>query len=89
MSRSRFRGHRVEVGEVEACLRAFPGVRQVAVVRQGSDGAAGEHLAAHVEAEDGRGTILDLHRWVADRLPEYMVPSRFRLLGSLPHATAN
>ncbi|MFD9691770.1 glutaminyl-peptide cyclotransferase [Kitasatospora sp. NPDC059088] len=80
----KLRGHRVEVGEVEACLREFPGVRQAAVVLQDSDGAASEHLAAHIETGDGQMTIPDLQKWLADRLPEYMLPSRFRLLGSLP-----
>jgi nonribosomal peptide synthetase DhbF len=61
----------VEPGEVEAALAAHPKVRQAAVVVR-EDRPGHRRLVAYVVGEDVDG---GLRRWLADRLPEYMVPS--------------
>jgi amino acid adenylation domain-containing protein len=85
----KLRGFRIELGEIEAALGAFPGVRQ-AVVNIVEGGPGGRRLVGYVTAlreEGGLEAALDpaeLKRFVAERLPEYMVPSAFVVLSDLP-----
>ncbi|MEU6479080.1 amino acid adenylation domain-containing protein [Streptomyces sp. NPDC047017] len=83
------RGHRIELGEIEAALSAHPGVTRCAVAVSGA-GAARELVAAVVPAGTYDGTALTaaLPRWLAERLPDAMVPRRLAVLPSLP-LTAN
>jgi amino acid adenylation domain-containing protein len=82
----KIRGFRVEPGEVEAVLRACPGVREAVVVTAG-DGAQ-RHLVGYVTPADGtEGRALrpsSLREFLAGRLPEYLVPSGFAVLDRLP-----
>jgi acyl carrier protein len=76
----------VEPGEVEAVLAGHPAVRAAAVVpRDGADG--GKTLAAWVVA-DAEDVAAELRPWLAERLPDYMVPTAFVRLDALP-LTAN
>ncbi|HEX2187467.1 MAG TPA: amino acid adenylation domain-containing protein [Longimicrobiaceae bacterium] len=81
----KIRGHRVEPGEVEAVLRAYPGVRE-AVAAPWEDDAGERRLAAYLVPEEGADTAsaAQLAEWVRARLPEYMVPSAWVLLDELP-----
>jgi amino acid adenylation domain-containing protein len=76
------RGYRVELGDVEAALRAQGGVRQAAVAARERD-RGDRRLVAYVVAEEGvtAAVLLDGLR---ERLPEYMVPSAAVFLDSLP-----
>ncbi|MGM1058012.1 amino acid adenylation domain-containing protein [Saccharothrix sp. Mg75] len=69
------RGFRVEPGEVEAVLRAHPGVEQVAVL------AREDRLVAYVVTAE-RGEVL--RDFARDRLPDFLVPSVFVPLDRLP-----
>ncbi|GHH45250.1 amino acid adenylation domain-containing protein [Streptomyces candidus] len=62
-------GYRVELGEIEAVLRAHPGVQDAAVLFDGVDLKA-LYVGSALPPEDLGG-------WVAARLPGYMVPGRF------------
>ncbi|HEX3186870.1 MAG TPA: amino acid adenylation domain-containing protein, partial [Pyrinomonadaceae bacterium] len=82
------RGYRVELGEVEAALRSLAGVREAVAVGIGT-----ERLVAYVVADrNGNGAgnnhaatdLNDLRARLADRLPEYMVPSQIVVLEDLP-----
>lgn len=78
------RGYRIELGEVEACLRDCSHVRQ-AVVAAREHADSGNQLVAYVVPVDGnRPEAADLRRDVAKRLPDYMVPSLFVVLETLP-----
>ena len=78
------RGFRVEAGEVETALMRLEGVRQAVVVAR-PDPVGGRRLVAYVVpaggAEPGVG---ELRRAVAGTLPDYMVPSAFVVMDSLP-----
>ncbi len=77
----KIRGHRVELGEVEAALAACPGVRAAAVVARQRDGA--RRLVAYVAAPAER-TAADLRARLARTLPEPMLPAAFVRLDALP-----
>ncbi|GAA2589782.1 amino acid adenylation domain-containing protein [Actinomadura fulvescens] len=84
----KIRGFRIELGEIESALAAHPGVANVAVVaREDTPGvkrlAAYVIPAADVSADPGRFGE-QLRRWVASRLPEYMVPAAFTVLDTFP-----
>lgn len=78
------RGHRVELGEVEAALRQEPGVKEAAVVVRGEQ-AGEKQLVGYVVSEDEEwpGEV-ELKARLRERLPEYMVPSVVMKLAEMP-----
>ncbi|WP_080422208.1 non-ribosomal peptide synthetase [Burkholderia ubonensis] len=83
-------GYRIELGDVEAHLRALDNVADAAAtVRRGLDGRAWG-LEAHLVLRDPARPFDDapLRDALARRLPAYMVPQVFALHGALPR-TAN
>ncbi|HEX9034003.1 MAG TPA: amino acid adenylation domain-containing protein [Streptosporangiaceae bacterium] len=83
------RGYRIECGEVEAALRAHPGVRQAAVIT--ADRAGEPALVAYIvprrnssltqpDADAGE----ELRQHLRTALPDYMVPSLVVTLPALP-----
>ncbi|HEX6355809.1 condensation domain-containing protein, partial [Actinophytocola sp.] len=76
------RGFRIELGEVEAALRAHPDVTDaVAAVR--TDPAGHKRLVGYVVA-DHAPTGGELRDFLAERLPEYLVPTGFAVIDALP-----
>ncbi|MFI6688489.1 amino acid adenylation domain-containing protein [Streptomyces sp. NPDC050485] len=80
----KIRGFRIELGEVQAVLRSHPAVAQAVVVCAEHDGD--RRLVGYVvPAEDRTGpTSAELRAFVAERLPEYMVPSAVVPLAEVP-----
>ncbi|KAF1029385.1 MAG: Linear gramicidin synthase subunit B [Burkholderia plantarii] len=77
------RGFRIEPGEIEARLRAQPGVRDAVVVAQAGPG--GLRLVGYASLHDG--ATADPAGWraaLAATLPDYMVPGVFVALDALP-----
>ncbi|MFL6257624.1 MAG: alpha/beta fold hydrolase, partial [Pyrinomonadaceae bacterium] len=85
----KIRGFRIELGEVEAVLKGHPEVQDAAVSTHG--GGAGEReLVAYLVAREGTTlpAVNQLRQYVGAKLPEYMIPSAFVTLPTLP-LTAN
>jgi acyl-coenzyme A synthetase/AMP-(fatty) acid ligase len=81
------RGFRIELGEVETALAACDGIGTAAV--ELVDDGDGPSLAAFVTAaSDAVGTLEDVREALLACLPEYMVPSSFSVVASMP-MTAN
>ncbi|MBX9367056.1 AMP-binding protein, partial [Streptomyces sp. WAC04114] len=78
----KIRGFRIEPGEVQSVLVEHPGVVQAAVVAR--EEAPGDvRLIGYVVSAEGE-LPSDLREFMSERLPEYMVPSVFVVLGELP-----
>jgi acyl-coenzyme A synthetase/AMP-(fatty) acid ligase len=76
------RGHRIELGEVEAVLHRHPGVRQcVVVAREASRDRA---LVAYVVPRSPDLAVAELRRHAAAALAGAMCPSAYVLLDQLP-----
>lgn len=79
----KIRGHRVELGEIEAVLCQYPGVRQAVVLA--NDGQRGQkRLLAYVECAAHNDLARQLLSYLADRLPDYMLPAQLVRLDALP-----
>jgi len=87
------RGFRIELAEIEAVLRSHRAVREAAVVAVEArrDETAGsspryQKLAAYLVLHPGEPEpqATALRSFLKERLPEYMVPSGFAILASLP-----
>ncbi len=77
-------GIRIELGEVEAALRAAPGVRE-AVVSTSEQEAGEKLLVGYVVAEPSREIDLaEVRAHLRERLPDYMTPSVFVILERMP-----
>ena len=85
---AKVRGFRVEPGEIETVLSEHNAIQQaVVIVREDSTGAG--QLGAYLIAANGhRPDNRELRAFLRERLPDYMIPSWFVMLDSLP-LTAN
>lgn len=80
----KFRGFRIEPGEIAAVLASFPGVRQSVAMVADVEGV-GIRLAAYVVPAEGTElTLSELHRYAGDNLPDYMVPSHVTIVDDFP-----
>ncbi|MET8540612.1 amino acid adenylation domain-containing protein [Kitasatospora sp. NPDC004799] len=83
------RGHRVDPAEIEAVLAAHPDVRQARVAADGQAADGSRTLTAYYTlaagAAGGAGAI---RAFLAERLPEYLVPAAFVPLEAMPLTAA-
>lgn len=82
------RGHRVELGEIEAGLYRHDRIREAAVIARPEEG--GVRIRAFITMKDGhRGSVIDLKRFSAEQLPASMIPDDFVFLESLPKTSTD
>ena len=80
-------GFRVELGEIETCLRSHSAVEDAVVVPVSLGGST--RIMAFVQAPDPEQVNGDgLREFVGETLPEYMVPRRIKILSALPQTPA-
>ncbi len=84
----KLRGFRIELGEIEATLLAHAAVREAVVIPHADAAVNGgaPRLLAYLVARDDAPlpTVDDLRAFLADRLPDYMIPAGFVSLPALP-----
>ncbi|WP_308722804.1 non-ribosomal peptide synthetase [Paenibacillus polysaccharolyticus] len=76
-SQIKVRGHRVELSEIEIALQQHKHVKEAIVLFEN------EELEAFV-VMDSEGDLKELKRFLREKLPSYMQPSKFALLEVLP-----
>ncbi|MCP4549378.1 MAG: AMP-binding protein, partial [bacterium] len=83
----KIRGFRVELGEIDATLEQHPAVQEaVALVRE--DRLGNQRLVAYVvpdtQYRDTERHGTELRSYLQNKLPDYMMPSLFVVLDSMP-----
>jgi amino acid adenylation domain-containing protein len=85
----KLRGYRIELGEIEEILNSYDTVKKSVVVVCG-DTNADKRLVAYVASEGDNPALMvtELRCHLRQKLPEFMMPSAFVMMASLP-LTAN
>ncbi|QHG18506.1 non-ribosomal peptide synthetase [Nostoc sp. ATCC 53789] len=79
----KIRGFRIELGEIETVLRQHPQVFQTVVIAR-EDIPGQKRLVAYVVPHEPQPTTDELRHFLKAKLPNYMVPSAFVQLETLP-----
>jgi acyl-coenzyme A synthetase/AMP-(fatty) acid ligase len=83
------RGYRVELGEIEAGLYKHRDVKEAAVIALSSD-ENGVQIKAFLSFKNGHNpSRIELKRFCAENLPNYMIPDFFSFLESLPKTSTD
>ena len=78
-------GFRIEPGEIEAALKKHAGVREAIVLARADLGSTAKRLVAYVVAAPGVTLpAAELRTFLAEWLPDYMIPSVFMVVAELP-----
>ena len=79
----KIRGFRIELGEIEAVLAQVPGIRETVVIGR-EDIPGDKRLVAYVVPQQEQLRSSELRSFLQERLPNYMMPSAFIFLDTLP-----
>jgi amino acid adenylation domain-containing protein len=78
------RGYRVNIGEVENALFEHPGIKEAGVVAWDRD-SGDKYLAGYLVPRQGSSiNVSDVYGFLRKKLPDYMIPSTFVFLATLP-----
>ncbi len=79
----KLRGYRIELGEIEAMLAKHPSVRQCAVAAK--EQAGQKRVVGYVATkEDADFSRREIRNYLAERLPEYMLPALIVKIERMP-----
>jgi amino acid adenylation domain-containing protein len=79
------RGYRIELGEIESAFHAMSLLQECAVVAIETEGFEGATICcAYVPADGSEVSSLVLRKSLARVLPQYMIPSQYRVFEKLP-----
>lgn len=79
----KFRGYRIEPGEIEYVLVTHPSIQQAAVVLR-EDTPGTQKLVAYLVLRQTSFRENDVRKYVGEKLPDYMVPATYVILDVLP-----
>ncbi len=79
----KFRGFRIEPGEISSVLSAFHDVDQCVVLVRPIEGS-GTRLVAYITTKTSDVNLSALHEFARGELPEHMVPSHFTVVSEFP-----
>lgn len=79
----KFRGYRIEPGEIEAALCRHEKVRG-AIVHCRADNNGNGVLTAFIATGNHEGDMLELQHFLSRSLPHYMIPARFHFVPEFP-----
>jgi amino acid adenylation domain-containing protein len=80
----KIRGFRIELGEIEAVLRQNPEINETVVVAREDTPGDKRVVAYFVPTRNAAPTTAELRAFLKEKLPEYMIPSVFVTLESMP-----
>ncbi|MDG1463139.1 MAG: amino acid adenylation domain-containing protein [Gammaproteobacteria bacterium] len=76
-------GFRVELGDIEAALESHSNIRSCVVTAVGPS-QGNKRLVAYMVAEGTAPEAAGIRDYLADKLPEYMIPAAYMFLETLP-----
>lgn len=79
----KIRGFRIELGEIESALARHPGIREVVVLAR-EDVPGTKRLVAYLVSSLSESDLDRIRAYLKTTLPEFMVPSAFVLMDTLP-----
>ncbi|MEM7252600.1 MAG: amino acid adenylation domain-containing protein, partial [Pseudomonadota bacterium] len=77
-------GYRIEPGEIEATLRELDGVVDARVMASAESGSERAQLCAFIVSADPSVETTDWRAQLASRVPEHMIPDRWRTVPAWP-----
>ena len=77
----KIRGYRIELGEIEQALTSHTAVSQCVVIARAINNTSDKELIAYTT---GEATAEELKAYLKEKLPQYMVPSYYVKLESIP-----
>jgi amino acid adenylation domain-containing protein len=80
----KIRGYRIELGEIEGALKQHSAVREAVVMDMENDSGEKYLIGFVVGLPASMPSASDLRVFLKERLPEYMLPSRFEFPDELP-----
>ncbi|MGK7894453.1 MAG: amino acid adenylation domain-containing protein, partial [Xenococcus sp. (in: cyanobacteria)] len=79
----KIRGFRIELGEIESVLTQHPDIRE-AVVLAREDQPGNKRLVSYIVLKETQDNLSQIEDFLKEKLPDYMIPSAFVCLESMP-----
>ncbi len=84
----KIRGYRIELGEIESRIAEFPQINNCAVLVKDVNGSNPQLIGYVTASKKQNALIPELRDFLADKLPDYMIPVHFILLDEMPLTTS-